>query len=270
MPELPEVETTRQGISPHVLNKRVKSIVVRQTQLRWPINPTLPELLTDQRLKTLDRRGKYLLFGFVRGTLLVHLGMSGSLRIAQTNEVPRKHDHVDILFGDHCLRYHDPRRFGAMVWVEGDPYQHSLLNKLGPEPLSDGFDGLYMFQRSRKRSKDIKNFIMDSHIVVGVGNIYANEALFHAGIRPTKAAGKISAKQYDGLAKEIKRVLQNSIKQGGTTLRDFVGGDGKPGYFAQTLFVYGRQGEDCKHCGHSLKEIRQAQRTTVYCTRCQR
>lgn len=272
MPELPEVETTRQGISPHIQGRQVSSVIIRHHQLRWPIDPELPTRLQRKKLLQVDRRGKYLLLAFHHGHLLIHLGMSGSLRIVNPKkEPPQKHDHVDIIFsGDHCLRFHDPRRFGSILWTQEAPETHKLLAKLGPEPLSDAFSAEYLFAASRKRKKDVKTFIMDSHIVVGVGNIYANESLFTAGIRPTKAASKLTRKNCERWVADIKAVLQRSITQGGTTLRDFVGGDGKPGYFAQQLNVYGRGGEPCVTCSHPLKEIRQAQRTTVYCSRCQK
>lgn len=270
MPELPEVETTRRGISPHVKGKQVSSVTVRQSSLRWPIPQTLEQILLHHQLIDVHRRGKYLLFEFTHGHLLIHLGMSGSLRVVNDNELPQKHDHVDIGFSGTYLRYHDPRRFGAILWAEGDIESHRLLAHLGPEPLTDGFSGEYLFTQSRKRTKDIKSFIMDSHIVVGVGNIYANEALFSSKIRPTKAAGKVTARQYLLLAEEIKAVLQRAITQGGTTLKDFVGGDGKPGYFVQQLNVYGRKGKPCVVCAKPLKEIRQSQRSSVYCTQCQK
>jgi len=270
MPELPEVETTRRGIAPHVEGKQLTGAIIRQHQLRWPIPEELPSLLTKRKVLSISRRGKYLLFEFSHGHLIVHLGMSGSLRICPVTTAPQKHDHVDFLLSNkQCLRFHDPRRFGAILWTQEPILAHKLLNHLGPEPLSDAFTPELLFSLSRKRSKDIKAFVMDSRIVVGVGNIYANEALFSAGIRPTKAAGKISKKQSEQLVSEIKKVLQRSITQGGTTLRDFVGGDGKPGYFVQQLNVYGRAGKPCKVCARTLKEIRQAGRSTVYCSGCQ-
>ncbi|MEO0442605.1 MAG: bifunctional DNA-formamidopyrimidine glycosylase/DNA-(apurinic or apyrimidinic site) lyase [Pseudomonadota bacterium] len=271
MPELPEVETTRRGILPHIGGKKVSKVTIRQYQLRWPIPTDLASTLEKRKLLDVQRRGKYLLLAFHHGHLLIHLGMSGSLRIIHPEDALRKHDHVDILFSKNiCLRFHDPRRFGCILWTDKPVLEHSLLAQLGPEPLHDTFNGEYLFNKSRKRSKDIKAFIMDSRIVVGVGNIYANESLFSAGIRPSKAAGKVTAKQYHSLAQEIKRVLKRSIKQGGTTLRDFVGSDGNPGYFLQQLNVYGREGLACKACGKPLKHIRQAQRATVYCPHCQR
>lgn len=270
MPELPEVETTRRGISPHVMGKLVTAVTVRQHSLRWPIPESLASSLLRRRLLNIRRRGKYLLFEFAHGHLLIHLGMSGSLRVVDSNESVQKHDHVDICFSGICLRYHDPRRFGAVLWTSDDIDSHRLLAHLGPEPLTEDFSVRYLFKQSRGRTKDIKSFIMDSHVVVGVGNIYANEALFSAGIKPIKAAGKVTAKQYEKLVSEIKTVLKRSILQGGTTLKDFVGGDGKPGYFVQQLNVYGRKGKPCVICAKPLKEIRQSQRSSVYCTQCQK
>lgn len=270
MPELPEVETTRRGIAAHIEGKIIADISIRQHQLRWPIPNELPSLLRRRKVVRIDRRGKYLLFYFSHGVLLIHLGMSGSLRICATTSPLQKHDHVDFLLsGKKCLRFHDPRRFGAILWTDAPIEEHKLLRHLGPEPLSDAFTWEYLFQQSRKRTKDIKALIMDSRIVVGVGNIYANEALFSAGIRPSKTAGKITKKQTTRLVDEIKKVLQRSITQGGTTLRDFVGGDGQPGYFIQQLNVYGRAGEPCHNCKQTLKEIRQAGRSSVYCSTCQ-
>ena len=271
MPELPEVETTRRGITPHIEGKYVSAVIIRQHQLRWPIDPCLPEYLQRKKLLHIERRGKYLLLGFTNGHLLIHLGMSGSLRIVNPKtESPVKHDHVDIIFsGQYCLRFHDPRRFGSILWTAENPLNHKLLIRLGPEPLSDEFSAEYLFKSSRKRKKDVKTLIMDSHLVVGVGNIYANESLFMAGIRPTKPAYKLTRKQCIQWVEDIKFVLQRSITQGGTTLRDFVGGDGKPGYFAQQLAVYGRGGQACNQCKTLLKEIRQGQRSSVYCPHCQ-
>lgn len=270
MPELPEVETTCRGILPHIVGKRVSEIVVRNHSLRWPIPKNLPELLKGKTLKNISRRGKYLLFDFKDGYLLAHLGMSGSLRIVKPGELPAKHDHVDIVFGKVILRYHDPRRFGAILWANEAIDEHELIAHMGPEPLTDDFNAGYLFSKSRKRTQAVKTFIMDGRIVVGVGNIYANEALFNSGIHPLKPAGKVSKLKYELLSNEIKTVLANAIKRGGTTLRDFVGGDGKPGYFAQELLVYGRAGEPCVKCEKALIEKRLGQRSTVYCTVCQR
>ena len=271
MPELPEVETTRRGIEPYVAGKQVREVTVRHRGLRWPIPDDLEVKLAGTRISAVRRRGKYLVFDTPRGHLLVHLGMSGSLRIVGPEDELRKHDHVDIhLAGGRSLRFHDPRRFGCLLWVDAHPESHPLLADLGPEPLSDDFNPDYLFERSRRRSVAVKLFIMDSHIVVGVGNIYANEALFAAGISPTREASSVSANAYAVLVEEIKQVLSRAIDVGGTTLRDFIGGDGKPGYFKQSLQVYGRGGEECMVCGAALKEIRLGQRSTVHCTRCQK
>lgn len=270
MPELPEVETCCRGIAPHISQQLVSNIILRHSRLRWPVPDTIVEMI-GQTIHTVSRRGKYLLLSADSGTAIFHLGMSGSLRIVSAETTLRKHDHIDIEFTNKTiLRFHDPRRFGALLWTRSNPLQHPLLAKLGPEPLSKIFTGDYLFKLSRKRNTNIKQFIMDSQIVVGVGNIYANESLFHAGIRPTLAAGKISLARYELLVAAIKKVLTYAIKRGGTTLRDFVGGDGNPGYFSQELFVYGRAGDTCKRCKKILREIRLGQRTTVYCLGCQK
>ena len=270
MPELPEVETTRRGIAPHILGQRVSGIVLRQRQLRWPVPSALERQLPGQIIRRVERRAKYLLLGTDAGTAIVHLGMSGSLRIVPRAQPAGKHDHVDIVLdsGD-ALRLTDPRRFGAMLWTTAPVEQHALLAELGPEPLSAAFDGELLFKASRKRKVAVKNFIMDSHVVVGVGNIYANEALFMAGIRPTRAAGRVTRERYARLANAIRTVLTASIEMGGTTLRDFVGGDGKPGYFRQTLRVYDRLGEPCRQCGAPLRGKRIGQRSSFYCVQCQ-
>ena len=270
MPELPEVETTLRGISPHILNKTISKIIIRRPNLRWPIPKGLAKLLTRQPLLKISRRGKYLLFEFAVGHALVHLGMSGNLRIVDAKSNPNLHDHFDWVFGDIALRYHDPRRFGCLLWIDGKPEDHALLSKLGPEPLTDAFTAEYLFQRSRKRSLPVKQFLMDSHTVVGVGNIYANEALFMARIHPLRKAGTLTELECEDLVRLIKFVLKRSIDRGGTTLRDFVGGDGKPGYFQQQLLVYGRGGEACGQCGIALTEVRLGNRTTVYCGECQK
>lgn len=271
MPELPEVETTRRGIEPHLRGNTITRLVVRQPRLRWPIPADLGAALTGSAIERVERRAKYLLVPFAHGTLIMHLGMSGSLRLVPIGQPAEKHDHVDIeLSSGQLLRYTDPRRFGAILWQASGEPGHPLLENLGPEPLTDAFDGDYLFQRSRRRNVPVKSFLMDGHVVVGVGNIYANEALFSAGIRPDRSAGKISRERYVRLVDEVKRVLARSIKQGGTTLRNFVGGDGKPGYFRQQLLVYGRGGEACRQCEAILVEVRLGQRSTVYCRRCQR
>lgn len=270
MPELPEVETTLRGIAPHLVGQKVTQIVIRQPRLRWPVTAGLAEMVTGRKLLNAVRRGKYLLLDFGNGHALIHLGMSGSLRIVKVDEPPSFHDHFDLVFGTLALRYCDPRRFGCLLWVEGEPEAHKLLVDLGPEPLTDAFTAHYLYERTRKRTQAVKQFIMDSKIVVGVGNIYANESLFMAGIKPIRKAGSLTRKNCEDLVRDIKFVLQRSIDQGGTTLRDFVGGDGKPGYFKQQLLVYGRGGEPCTLCKKPLKEVRMNDRTTVYCVDCQK
>ncbi|MEH6580696.1 MAG: bifunctional DNA-formamidopyrimidine glycosylase/DNA-(apurinic or apyrimidinic site) lyase [Halioglobus sp.] len=270
MPELPEVETTRRGVEPYSLNKKISRLEVRESRLRWPVPEDLPSLLAGQQILAVERRAKYLLFRTAVGTLLVHLGMSGSLRVMQSSDPCQKHDHIDLhLQGGRCLRFNDPRRFGSFMW-QGEGDLHPLLSELGPEPLSPLFDGDLLYRLSRGRKSPVKSFVMDGKVVVGVGNIYANEALYAAGIRPDRAAGRISKLRYGRLAAEIKRVLTSAIEQGGTTLRDFVGGDGKPGYFAQQLAVYGREGLPCRGCGEPLRGRSLGQRATVFCIACQR
>ncbi len=271
MPELPEVETTRRGILPHARHEIVQSVEVRDRRLRWPIPEELTRFLPGARIDEIQRRGKYLLFRTDTGTLIAHLGMSGSLRVLTGDEPPQKHDHVDIVLeSGKVLRYNDPRRFGCMLWTLADPAEHELLRHLGPEPLEGDFDADYLYRLSRGRKAAVKTFIMDSRIVVGVGNIYANEALFLAGIRPGRAAGRVTRPGYERLVEAIKQVLAAAVTQGGTTLRDFVGGDGKPGYFRQQLNVYDHGGEPCPACGAELRETRLGQRSTVYCRECQR
>lgn len=270
MPELPEVETTLRGISPHLVNRRVTAVVIRQPRLRWPVPEALAAVLPGDKLLTVTRRGKYLLLKFSLGHALVHLGMSGSLRIVKPSEPPGNHDHFDIAFGSRILRYCDPRRFGCLLWCTESIGEHALLKHLGPEPLGPIFTGDYLYQRSRKRTVPVKQWLMDSKTVVGVGNIYANEALFMAGIKPLRKAGRLTLNQCHLLVQQVRHVLHHAIEQGGTTLRDFVGGDGQPGYFKQQLLVYGRGGEACKACGRALKEVRMNNRSTVYCVDCQR
>lgn len=271
MPELPEVETTLRGIEPHILNKKITSVTVRNPSLRWPVpEDSLKTNLIDHSFISIRRRGKYLILESQNGFVLIHLGMSGCLRIFNNKSAPEKHDHIDINFKDNSiLRYTDPRRFGSFLWTK-EPYSHPLICKLGPEPLSNEFSGAHLFEKSRKKTMPIKNFIMDSKVVVGVGNIYASEALFLSGIRPKKYAGKVSQNQYESLAIEIRNLLNRSIDEGGTTLRDFVGGDNKPGYFKQRLNVYGRAGQECKVCKSTLKNLKIGQRGSVYCSNCQK
>lgn len=270
MPELPEVETTRLGLLNHVLKRTIVQVKVRNAQLRLPIAANLNQLLIGKHFETIDRRGKYLLFQTNHGCLIVHLGMSGSLRMMTQPEPPKKHDHVDIIFGDnHYLSYHDPRRFGLLVWTYGIPTKHKLLCHLGVEPLSKAFNVDYLYERARVSRQPIKSLIMNGRMVVGVGNIYANEALFMAGIHPQRCANRIAKKRCQILVAKIKNILQQAIKQGGTTLRDFVNSEGKPGYFSLDLKVYGRDGEACLVCGSTIKIKRLNQRSTFYCSNCQ-
>jgi formamidopyrimidine-DNA glycosylase len=269
MPELPEVETTRRGIAPHLIGRRIERIVVRQPQLRWPIPRKLRAELPGQRVSAVERRAKYLLVHTPPGAALLHLGMSGSLRILSSDAVPGLHDHVDwVLDSGRILRYTDPRRFGSQLWQPAGAV-HELLAGLGPEPLGDAFDGDHLWHASRGRSAPVKTFLMDQKIVVGVGNIYASEALFAAGIRPTRPAGAVSRARYARLAQEVRRILEYAITRGGTTLRDFISPDGVPGYFEQELFVYGRKGESCRTCGTTIRAIDIGQRSTFYCPHCQ-
>jgi formamidopyrimidine-DNA glycosylase len=271
MPELPEVETTRRGIEPHICHHIIKDVVIRQNMLRWPVSRQLCSKARNRKINSVGRRGKYLLLRLDKGTIIIHLGMSGSLRVCTAESKLRKHDHLDIVMDNNkILRFHDPRRFGAVLWSADDPEKHRLLSALGPEPLENDFNGNYLFERSRRRTASIKSFIMNSHIVVGVGNIYACESLFLAGINPGRKAGSISLARCEKLAAAIKKVLNESIIQGGTTLRDYVRENGMPGYFAQRLFVYGKEGEPCSQCGHPIKRINQHQRSTFYCPRCQK
>lgn len=271
MPELPEVETTCRGIAPHIEGQIIKQVIVRQPKLRWPVPETLSQDLTGLCIQSVSRRAKYLLFSTASGTVLLHLGMSGNLRIMSLEQAAGKHDHVDFVFTDGTvLRLNDPRRFGAVLWTTKPAAEHQLLKDLGPEPLLSDFSGELLYSLSRNRKTAVKSFIMDSHIVVGVGNIYANEALFMAGILPTRQAGKVSLARYQKLAECIRMVLQQAILQGGTTLRDFVNETGKPGYFQQRLRVYGRAGLPCVSCNQPLTEIRIANRSTVFCPNCQR
>lgn len=269
MPELPEVETTRRGIAPYVERQIVKSILIRQPQLRWPVPDSLHQL-EGQKISKVTRRAKYLLLQSAKGCAILHLGMSGSLRVIDASLKAEKHDHVDIILAtEKALRLHDPRRFGAVLWTTDDPLQHKLLSKLGPEPLSDAFDATLLYKTSRKRRVSIKQFIMNAQIVVGVGNIYASESLFMAGISPSTAAGRMSLLRYKKLVEAIKIILARAIEQGGTTLRDFVQAEGKPGYFQQQLTVYGRAGETCTVCHSVIQKMTQGQRSSFYCPTCQ-
>lgn len=270
MPELPEVETTRRGIAPYVEGHRVTGVVLRRPDLRWPIPPEISSLLPGQVIDAVERRAKYLLLQTGVGTALLHLGMSGMLRVLPATTPIGKHDHVDIAFDSgQVLRFTDPRRFGALLWqMPGET--HELLEGIGPEPLTDAFDGDLLWRMSRGRSASVKTFLMDNAIVVGVGNIYASEALFAAGIDPRRAAGKVSRVRYVKLAGEVKRILAHAIMRGGTTLRDFLAPDGAPGYFYQELFTYGRAGEACKVCGTPIRVVTLGQRASFYCPSCQK
>ena len=269
MPELPEVETTLRGIAPYLIGQRVVDLVIRQPRLRWPIPPLLRRALPGQRIDAVERRAKYLLAHTDAGSALLHLGMSGSLRVLEADTPPLAHDHFDWrLSSGRILRYTDPRRFGCLLWQKPGTI-HPLLAELGPEPLEAPFTGAHLWKMSRGRSAPVKTFLMDQHVVVGVGNIYASEALFAAGIRPRRAAGAVSLARYERLAVEVKRILAHAIVRGGTTLRDFLRPDGEPGYFEQELFVYGRAGEPCKVCGTAIRAIVLGQRSTYYCPCCQ-
>ncbi|MEZ9820169.1 bifunctional DNA-formamidopyrimidine glycosylase/DNA-(apurinic or apyrimidinic site) lyase [Shewanella sp. 10N.286.45.A1] len=269
MPELPEVEVTKQGVSPYLIDNTVTDLIIRNPSLRWPV-PDITKQIIGQTIRAVRRRAKYLLIDTDAGTTIVHLGMSGSLRILPVNSPVEKHDHIDlVLASGKILRYNDPRRFGAWLWNELPEQAHPLLSKLGPEPLEDSFNSSYLLDALANKKKAIKLCLMDNHIVVGVGNIYANEALFAAGIHPQAEAGKVDAERITILVAEVKQILARAIKQGGTTLKDFTNAEGKPGYFAQKLHVYGRGGETCTHCGQLLSEIKLGQRATVFCSICQ-
>lgn len=279
MPELPEVEITRRGLLP-LISQTVAQVVIRNASMRWPIPAHLPETLYNKKLLSLTRRAKYILADFgdtfgnmiiPTGTLLLHLGMSGRICLLERNYPPEKHDHFDIVFGDgRVLRLRDPRRFGAVLWAGDKPNEHMLISVLGPEPLEAGFNAQYLYESIRSRTAAIKVTIMDSHLVVGVGNIYASESLFRARIHPERPAKKLTLKQCEKLVAEIKSTLNDSLIAGGSSLRDFFGADGNPGYFQQEYFVYGRTNEPCKVCAKPIKNIRLGQRSTFYCEKCQR
>ncbi len=272
MPELPEVETTRRGVAPHVTGQTVARVVVRESRLRWPVDPQLGSYVAGQHILAVDRRAKYLLFRLQQGSLMLHLGMSGSLRVLPQWHEPARHDHLDLILGDgSVVRYTDPRRFGSLHWLPADAVApHPLLAALGPEPLSSVFTGDYLYRQSRGRRCAVKSFIMDARIVVGVGNIYACESLFLAGVRPERAAGRVGLVRYQRLAAAITTVLEQAIAAGGTTLRDFVGVGGQPGYFSQDLRVYGKEGAPCPACGQPIRRRVLGQRSTFFCHRCQR
>ena len=271
MPELPEVETTLRGIKAHITRHKIANVIVRHPRLRWPVPKDLHEQLKGQVLKRVRRRAKYLLFEFDTGTLILHLGMSGRLRVLPRSTAPQKHDHVDLCFdNDICLRFTDPRRFGAVLFTNTEPELHPLIQHIGPEPLTKAFNGDYLWQRARGKKIPVKSYIMDSKIVAGVGNIYATEALFLAHLHPETPAGKVQPAQYKKLAAAIKSILKKAIEKGGTTLKDFMKSDGSPGYFSIALKAYGRAGKPCPRCHTLLKSLRVGQRSTVYCPGCQR
>ncbi|MGE0557480.1 MAG: bifunctional DNA-formamidopyrimidine glycosylase/DNA-(apurinic or apyrimidinic site) lyase [Burkholderiales bacterium] len=276
MPELPEVETTRRGLAPAVEQRQIVRAVVRHRGLRQPVPRYLERRLAGARVRGLSRRGKYLLFDCEQqdqqtGTLLVHLGMSGRLWLVDGATPPEKHDHFDLVMDNgRVIRLRDPRRFGLVLWHKGDPLAHPLLAAIGPEPLTRDFDGSVLYRETRSRSSAIKLVIMDSHVVAGVGNIYANEALFRAGVDPRTPANRVSRARCETLAREIKAVLEEAIEAGGSSLRDYVGSDGLAGHFQNRFFVYGRAGEPCMRCGADIREIRQGQRATCYCPACQK
>jgi formamidopyrimidine-DNA glycosylase len=271
MPELPEVETTRRGIAPYLEGKRVARVVVRRSDLRLPVSDEISTELPGRTIRRAERRGKYLILRIERGGVILHLGMSGHLRMVPATTPPGKHDHLDIVLETGlALRFTDPRRFGLALWAGEEPLNHPLLMDLGPEPLEEGFSGDHLFQAGRGRVVAVKQFIMNSRIVAGVGNIYANEALFRAGINPALRAGVISLARFRRLAEALRVVLSEAIELGGTMLRDFRDSEGKPGYFALRLDVYGRGGEPCHKCGSAIQAARQGGRSTYFCGRCQR
>lgn len=273
MPELPEVEVTRRGVAPHLEGRTVTTVVMRHTGLRWPFPADLQQRLAGRVVRSTGRRGKYLLINFDHGTLIVHLGMSGHLRILPLGITPQKHDHFDLVVGKQVMRMTDPRRFGAVLWhdaADGDVEEHMLLRGLGLEPLEDKFSAKELHRQTRNRSAPIKQVLLAGDIVVGVGNIYASESLFKAGINPKTAAGKISLPRYEKLAAAIRETLAAAIEQGGSSLRDFIAVNGQSGYFQQSYFVYNRTGEECRICATPIRQIKQGQRSTFYCVICQR
>lgn len=269
MPELPEVETTCRGVRPHVEGKTLNAVVVRNARLRQEVDPQLEDHVGGQVLRRVGRRAKYLLLDFEHGSLIIHLGMSGSLRVVEAGTPAAAHDHVDLVFGDQILRLRDPRRFGLLLWQEGDPLQHPLLSKLGPEPLGADFDAAYFYRISRGLRAPVKHVLMDSRRVVGVGNIYAAESLYRARIHPLVSAGSLGLARCTRLVDAVRATLTAAIEAGGSSLRDFVGSDGRPGYFQQQYAVYGRGGEACHQCGALVQRVVSGQRATYFCARCQ-
>jgi formamidopyrimidine-DNA glycosylase len=271
MPELPEVETTRRGLEPHLAGQTILRLTVHDHRLRWPVDARLPQTLAGQRVESVERRAKYLLLRLTRGTVLWHLGMSGSLRIVPSDLPAAAHDHLDLwLTSGQTMRFNDPRRFGSVHYVTGDPQDHPLLAKLAPEPFDAAFNKDYLWRVSRRRKVSIKQLIMNGQVVTGVGNIYASEVLFHSGIRPRRQGRNLNRAEVERLVGAIRKVLKQAIRVGGTTLRDYVSPDGNPGYFRQKLFVYERAGEPCRDCGTAIRGFTQGQRSTYYCPTCQR
>lgn len=270
MPELPEVETTRRGIRGALIGRTIRAFDLRESRLRWPVERRLEQELAGQRVLDVRRRAKYLLIDLERGTLIAHLGMSGSLRVMPASAARIVHDHYDlVLDSGQCLRFNDPRRFGSLHWCTGDPADHSLLAHLGPEPFDEAFDASYLAARARGRKVAVKLFLMDQRTVVGVGNIYASEALYRAGVRPRRAAGRIRRAEWQKIVDAIRAVLGDAIRQGGTTLRDYLNAEGAPGYFRQELFVYERAGQPCRRCATPIRHLQQGQRSTYFCPACQ-
>jgi len=268
MPELPEVETTKNGLAKLLTSKIITKVEIRNSNLRWKLDHSIVSNINNQSIRSFSRRGKYILFHLERGYLMIHLGMSGKINVVDTQEPLKKHDHFLLHFDKKVMRFNDPRRFGSIFYLES--LDHKLLNSLGVEPLDDSFHENYLFENSRNKTQNVKAFIMDSRIVVGVGNIYACESLYKAGINPKTRANKISNQRYMNLTNNIKEVLRKAIKAGGTTLQDFAKVDGKPGYFSQELSVYGRENENCYNCNGKIKRIVQNQRSTFYCPKCQK
>jgi formamidopyrimidine-DNA glycosylase len=271
VPELPEVETTRRGLLPHVVGRRIRDVVVRNRNLRWPVPRDLARRLRGEEVLGIRRRGKYLVFDCREGHLLVHLGMSGRLSLVSRDQPPRPHDHIDLqLEGPDSVRLTDPRRFGAMLWVRGPAERHALLRGLGLEPLEEGFDGAALQRLARGRRIAVKHFLMNGRLITGVGNIYASEALFRAGIHPLRSVARISRPRWDRLAMAVRETLERALEAGGTTLRDYASLEGRPGEFGTQCAVYGREGEPCVRCGTPIRALRQGQRSTFYCPGCQR
>ena len=271
MPELPEVETTLRGIEPHIVGETVNKVTIRTDKLRWPIPTEIKRLLKGKEILSVERRAKYIFINTDIGSLIIHLGMTGSLRVIDRNTPIQKHEHIDVLFNNgQVMRYKDARKFGCFLWTKDSPHQHNLITRLGPEPLSKAFNADYLFQTCRNKKVAIKAHIMNQKHVVGIGNIYASEALFKSGISPTKAAHRVSKAKLELLVRESKKTLKAAIKQGGTTLQDYINPDGAPGYFAIKLKVYGKEGEPCPNCAKPIKSKVIGQRNSFYCSGCQK